>query len=498
MTGAAKQSFTSLNPVTGEVLDAYPIDGPEEVAIAVARAREATLLWQGLGYFGREKILLAWAKLLVDRINECAQLISLETGKPTSDATLEATLAIGHLSWAARNAHSILRDQFRRPGILMANMSAKVERSPLGVVGVIGPWNHPIFTPMGSISYALAAGNTVVFKPSEFTPGVGVWLAKTFAEIAPSSSIFAVVTGMGETGRTLCESGVDKVAFTGSTTTAKNVAATCAKTLTPVLIECGGKDPVIIAADADLKLAADATLWSAMSNAGQTCIGAERVYVHEKVADQFISLIVEKGKKIVPGTPGVGNYGPATMPKQLGIIESHIEDALARGGVALLGGIDSVKPPYVEPVILTNVPEDSIAMKSETFGPVIIINRVREISEAVRLSNESPYGLGASVWSKKNGSEIASQLHCGMVAVNSTISFAAVPTVPFGGVKDSGYGRIHGPEGLLEFTYARSIVRARFQLPILLTSFGRNAFADRLVVGLARVLYGRKLNKKPK
>lgn len=236
---AANQSFTSLNPVTDEVLDTYPIHDALDVAATVAKAREATFLWQGLGHLGREKVLLDWCKVLVSRIDECATLISLETGKPTSDATLEATLAFGHLAWAAKNAHSVLRDQFRRPGILMANMSAKVERSPVGVVGVIGPWNYPIFTPMGSISYALAAGNTVVFKPSEFTPGVGLWLADTFAEVAPSASIFSVVTGTGDTGRALCESGVDKIAFTGSTATAKNVASICAKTLTPVLIEIG-------------------------------------------------------------------------------------------------------------------------------------------------------------------------------------------------------------------------------------------------------------------
>jgi acyl-CoA reductase-like NAD-dependent aldehyde dehydrogenase len=341
---------------------------------------------------------------------------------------------------------------------------------------------------MGSISYALAAGNTVVFKPSEFTPGIGIWLAQTFAEVAPNRSIFTVVTGLGDTGRALCESGVDKLAFTGSTKTAKIVAATCAKTLTPVILECGGKDPVIIAADADLNTAADFTLWSAMSNAGQTCIGAERVYVHEKVADQFIAKMIELGSQIRPGAPGDGNYGPATMPKQLDIIESHIVDAIAQGGEAVLGGVDSVKRPFVEPVILVNVPENSTAMQEETFGPVIIINRVRDTTEAITLSNASRYGLGASVWSKSQGKQIASQLHCGMVAINSTISFAAVASVPFGGVKDSGYGRIHGPEGLLEFTYPRSVVRARFQLPISFTSFRRNAFADRLIVGLTKAL----------
>lgn len=489
---AASDFFTSLNPVTEEVLQNYPLHNAEDVARALVSAREATLLWQEIGHLGRRRVLLDWCKVLVSRIDEGTNLISLETGKPRSDAALEATLAFSHLAWAAKNAHAVLRPQFRRPGILMANMSARVEHSPFGVIGVIGPWNYPIFTPMGSISYALAAGNTVVFKPSEFAPGVAVWLAETFAEVAPSAAIFSVVTGKGDTGRALCESGVDKLAFTGSTATAKIVAVSCAKTLTPVLIESGGKDPVIIADDADLRRAADATLWSAMSNAGQTCIGAERVYVHEKVADQFISLMVENGKQISPGAPGVGNYGPATMPKQLQIIKSHIQDALARGGTALLGGVEAVKPPYVEPVILTNVPEDSIAMTEETFGPVIIINRVKDLSEAINLSNDSPYGLGASVWSKRHGHEIAEKLQCGMVAINSTISFAAVPTVPFGGVKNSGYGRIHGPEGLLEFTYSRSVVKARFQLPVVLTSFTRSDFADRIIAGLTKVLYGSK------
>jgi len=283
------------------------------------------------------------------------------------------------------------------------------------------------------------------------------------------------------------------LAFTGSTKTAKLVAATCATTMTPVILECGGKDPVLVAKDADIKTAADFTLWSAMSNAGQTCIGAERVYIEESVADEFINIIVEAGKKITPGAPGHGNYGPATMPKQLDIIQSHIADAIARGGSALLGGINSVKPPFVEPVILINVPEDSIAMQDETFGPTIIINRVRDMNEAIKLSNASRYGLGASVWSKRQGKKIASQLQGGMVAINSTISFAAVASVPFGGVKDSGYGRIHGPEGLLEFTYARTVVKARFQLPIAFTSFKRNAFADKIIMSVVKLFHGRSL-----
>ena len=236
----ATSTFDSYNPSTGEVFSTHPICTSAEVQSAVASARGASKLWQELGFSGRRKVLLAWSALLIDRIQECAQLISQETGKPISDASLEATLAIGHLTWAARNARDVLRAQNRHPGLLMANMSAVVERSPVGVVGVIGPWNYPIFTPMGSISYALAAGNTVVFKPSEYAPSVGVWIAKTFAMVAPHPDIFHVVTGLGETGKALCESGVNKLAFTGSTKTAKIVAATCATTMTPVILECGG------------------------------------------------------------------------------------------------------------------------------------------------------------------------------------------------------------------------------------------------------------------
>jgi aldehyde dehydrogenase (NAD+) len=451
----------------------------------------ASAAWQNLGFAGRRKVLLKWSNLLITKLDEITEIVSRETGKPVSDAKLEASLAVGHLGWAARHAEGVMRTSHRSPGALMANMSATVERSPVGVVGVIGPWNYPVYTPMGSISYALAAGNTVVFKPSEYTPGVGMVLAKTFAEASQNPDIFICITGLGATGKDLCESGVDKLAFTGSTRTAKLVAASCASTMTPVVLECGGKDPVIIAEDADIKRAADATIWSAMSNAGQTCIGAERVYVHESVADKFIEEALKVARKIHPGAPGAGNYGPATMPSQINVIQGHIDDALAKGAKAAMGGSDSVKAPFVEPVILLDVPENSTAMLEETFGPTIAINRVKSMDEAIVLSNASKYGLGSSIWSKRQGKKIARQLHCGMVAINSTISFAAIASVPFGGVKDSGYGRIHGPEGILEFTYARTVVRARFQLPISFTSFKRTKGNDKLIVAATRLLNGR-------
>ena len=484
-------TFNSHNPVDNEVIASHEIYSEAAVRAAVERARNAAQEWRELGFRGRRKVLLKWSDDLLANIDSLTSIVSLETGKPTSDAKLEISLAAGHIAWAARHAESAMRTSHRSPGLLMANMSATVERSPVGVVGVIGPWNYPVFTPLGSIAYALAAGNTVVFKPSEYTPGVGQYLAQSFIDSSLLADVFTCITGLGETGKFLCESGVDKLAFTGSTRTAKIVAATCAAQMTPVVLECGGKDPVIVAHDADIKRAADATVWSAFSNAGQTCIGAERVYVDERVADKFIAKVLEIAKDIHPGAPGHGKYGPSTMPKQIPIIQSHINDAIARGATVLMGGSNSVKAPFVEPVILADVPEDSIAITEETFGPTIAINRVKNMAEAITLSNASKYGLGASIWSKRRGKQIASQLHTGMVSINSVIAFAAVDSVPFGGVKDSGYGRIHGPEGILEFTYPRTVVRARFQLPIAFTSFRRTAGNDKLIVAVTKLLKGR-------
>ena len=482
-------SFDSQNPVDGSVIASYPNTSVADVNAAVNRARSASVAWQALGFRGRRKVLLKWAKEITKQVDEIAEIVRTETGKPISHATLEATLALGHLAWAAKHAENVLSKQSRPSGLLMFNMKTNVTRVPLGVVGVIGPWNYPIFTPMGSIAYALAAGNTVVFKPSEFTPGVGRWLADSFANIAPFADIFTCVTGLPETGKALTESGVDKISFTGSTRTAKKVAAVCAERMIPVVLECGGKDPVLVAADADINRAAEYALWSAMSNAGQTCIGAERVYVVNEVADKFIEKITDLAKQVKPGADG--DYGPATMPSQLTVIQSHLDDAAAKGGKFVVGGVDSVKAPFVEPVIMVDVPENSIAVTDETFGPTLVINRTVDIAEAIRLANATRYGLAASVWSKRNGEKIAAQLQCGMVSVNSVIAFAAIASAPFGGVKDSGYGRIHGPEGLLEFTYPRTVVKTIFNIPIVFTSFGRTKFADKFVKSAIKALHSK-------
>ena len=480
-------TFDKADPATGEVIAQYKNFSRDEVFTCVDSAHLASLRWAEFGFTARKRTLLKWASNITKNQKEIAQLVASECGKPIGDASLEVSIAIDHIAWAAKHAEQIMRKQDRPSGLLMFNMKAQVQRSPLGVVGVIGPWNYPIFTPMGSIAYALAAGNTVVFKPSEYTPGVGKWLADSFAQIAPFENILTTVTGLPDTGKALTESAVNKISFTGSTRTAKKVAASCAERMIPVVLECGGKDPVIVDTDADLKLAAEYALWSAMANAGQSCIGAERVYVVESVADQFIEIITNMAKKIQVGK----DYGPATMPSQLNVIQSHLDDAKAKGAKFLVGGADSVKGAFVEPVIMVDVPEDSTAMTQETFGPTLAINKVLNTDEAIRLSNASSYGLAAAVFSKRNGEQIASKLACGMVSINSVFLFAAIPSVPFGGVKDSGYGRIHGAEGLLEYTYARTVVKTRFKIPLKFTSFGRTKLSEKVLTTLIKRLHGR-------
>ncbi|WP_158884325.1 aldehyde dehydrogenase family protein [Amycolatopsis anabasis] len=489
----ASETFDSLNPATDEVVGTYPIHTREDVEAAVQRAREAADWWNSLGFDGRGERLRRWKGVLARRLAQLSSLVHDETGKPVADAQLEIVLAIEHIAWAGKHARKVLGSQRRSPGLLLSNQAATVEYHPLGVVGVIGPWNYPVYTPLGSITYALAAGNAVVYKPSEYTPGVGKWLVDAFAEVVPEQPVLQLVTGLGETGAALTTSpGVDKIAFTGSTATGKKVMAAAAENLTPVVIEAGGKDPVLVDADADLEAAADATVWGAFWNAGQTCAGVERVYVHESVHDEFVAKVVAKSREVRPGSDDSAKYGPMTMPAQLEVIRRHIKDALARGGRALLGGADAVGDRYVQPTVLVDVPEDSSAVQEETFGPTVTIAKVRDMDEAVEKANDSRYGLGSTVFSKRRGLELARRLRTGQTAINAPLSFAGIASLPFGGVGDSGFGRIHGPEGLREFARPKSIARQRFTAPLALTTFARKEKTDVLVAKLTAILHGKR------
>jgi len=487
---SASAIFDSLDPANGDVVGTYPEHSADDVHRAVERAHEAAAWWSALSFDERGDLLTRWKGVITRRIAQLAHVVHQETGKPHADAQLEIALTVEHLSWAAGHAEKVLGRHRVNPGMMMANQAATVEYKPLGVIGVIGPWNYPVFTPMGSIGYALAAGNAVVFKPSEYTPGVGTWLADAFSEIVPDHPVFQVVTGHGETGAALAGSRVGKVAFTGSTRTGKLVMKAAAENLTPVIIEAGGKDALLVDEDADVAAAADAAVWGALSNAGQTCTGIERAYVHERVYDQFVAEVLRLAKDVRTGSDADAQIGPITMPSQLGVIQEHLSDAVARGGQALLGGADAVGDRYVQPTVLVDVPEDALAITDETFGPTLAIAKVPDMDEAVRRTNASRYGLGSSVFSKSRGAELASRIRSGMTSVNSVIAFAAIPSLPFGGVGDSGFGRIHGADGLKEFTFAKSVARQRMKPVLLLTSFTRSAKADGQLTQLLTMRHG--------
>jgi len=486
-------TFDSFDPATGEVVGTHPIHDAAHVNAVVDRARIEASWWEGLGFKGRKERLVLWQKHIVKHLDELVELVVRENGKPYGDAALEITLAIDHLHWAAGHAGKVLKRRSVAPGLLMANQAASVAYRPLGVVAVIGPWNYPVFTPMGSIAYALAAGNAVVFKPSEHTPGIGEWLARSFLE-AVGRPVLQVVTGYGETGGALCAAGVGKVAFTGSPGTARRVMAACAETLTPVLMEAGGKDAMIVDEDADIDAAADAAIWGAAANAGQTCAGVERVYVHERVYDDFLRELTVKANELA-AEPG-GKLGPITMPAQIDIIRRHIDDAIARGARAVVGGPESVGERYVQPTVLVDVPDDSAAIMEETFGPTVTVTKVRDMDEAVAKANSTPYGLGSTVFGKARAVETAERLRVGMTSINGVLSFAGVPSLPFGGIGESGFGRIHGPDGLKEFTYSHAIARQRMKPALAMTTFRRTEKDERRAGKLVSALYGRGNKKK--
>ncbi len=494
-------TFETLNPATGQVIATFPVAGPDQAAVAVSRAREAARWWDDRGWRDRRNRLLDWKSHLTQHMDGLADLVHDETGKPADDAKLEIVLAILHIDWAARHARRVLGPHRVFSGVTALNLTATVEYQPLGVIGVIGPWNYPVLTPMGSIAYALAAGNAVIFKPSEFTPAVGEYLVRSFAEAAGPDApqpVLQLLTGDGRTGAALTAAGVDKLAFTGSAATARKVMATAAASLTPVIAECGGKDALIVDADADLNAAADAAAWGGLSNAGQTCIGVERVYVADPVYETFLAKLTERVSGLRPGSEPGAAYGPMTMPSQIEVIRRHLADAVARGGRALPSPLesadDAIDGGYVRPVILTDVPEDASAVTEETFGPTLTVRRVASLEEGVRLANASSYGLGATIFSgsRRRALVAARSLRSGAAAINSVVSFMLVPALPFGGVGESGFGRIHGADGLREFTRAKSIASQWMKPPANLTSFGRSEKDLNRTLGMVRFLHGRR------
>ncbi len=483
-------TFDVLSPVTGEVLGTWPIHDGEQVQAATDAAREAARWWAGLTYKQRRARLDGFKAVLAQRSDELARLIADETGKPTSDAFLEITLTLGHIAWVGKHAERVLSQRRTKSSLMSPHLSGTVAYRPFGVVGVIGPWNFPVFTPLGAVVSALAAGNTVVFKPSELTTGVGAWLVDAFAQVVPEHPVLQLVTGHGETGAALVRSGVDKVAFTGSTATAKKVMAVCAESLTPMVAECGGKDALIVDEDADLDAAAEGAAWGSLMNAGQACIGTERIYVHERVYSEFLAKFTEQVQGVQAGGSDDAKIGPMTLPSQVGVVEDHVADAVARGGRVVLGG-QAAQNHVVQPTILTDVPEDALANQEETFGPTVTVRPVADMDEAVTLANGTRYGLAAVVYAGAQARQIAGRLRTGMVSVNAVFATAELPSSPFGGIGDSGFGRVHGEDGLREFASPQVVVHKRFPALFALTTFQRTKGTEDTLAKVVKLVYGR-------
>ncbi|HSK64977.1 MAG TPA: aldehyde dehydrogenase family protein, partial [Pyrinomonadaceae bacterium] len=460
------REIVSINPATGAENGRVPLMSASDAAAAVRRARQAQPPWSQLSFRARAELILRARKIVLAQVDEIASLISRETGKPPAEATaMEVVPTLDLMYYFAKNAEGLLRRQKIDIGQygLMGRSSYLVYK-PLGVVGIISPWNFPWATPLDEVVMALMAGNAVVLKPSELTPLTALKIGEVFKQARLPDGLVEIVTGDGSTGAAVVEAGVDKVMFTGSVATGKKVAEAAAKRLMPVVLELGGKDPMVVLDDANVENAARAAVWGGFANAGQACASVERCYVHESIAGQFTKLVVDETRKLKLGPPDgdAVDVGAMTNERQLRIVEDHIQDALGHGAKVETGGHRAFAKTagwFHEPTVVTNVDHSMDLMRVETFGPVLPIMTFKTDDEAVRLANDSTYGLTASVFTTDigRGRRLAERIDAGTVMINEVVYTHAIAQTPWGGVKQSGYGRTHGKLGLLELVSAQHI-----------------------------------------
>jgi succinate-semialdehyde dehydrogenase/glutarate-semialdehyde dehydrogenase len=465
LPSAQVREIVCINPATGEENGRVPLLSASEVAAAVRRARHAQPAWAQLSFRARAEFILRAREIVLAHVDEIAALISRETGKPPAEATsMEVVPTLDLMYYFAHKAERLLRRQKIEIGQygLMGRSSYLVYK-PLGVVGIISPWNFPWATPLDEVVMALMAGNAVVLKPSELTPLSALKISEVFTEARFPAGLVEIVTGDGSTGAALVEAGVDKVMFTGSVATGKKVAEAAARHLTPVVLELGGKDPMVVLDDANLENAARAAVWGGFANAGQACASIERCYVHESIAREFTTLVVDETRKLKVGPPEGESVdvGSMTNERQLRIVENHIQDAVEQGARVETGGsrVENADGWFHEPTVVTNVDHSMDLMRDETFGPVLPIMTFKTDDEAVRLANDSIYGLTASVFTSDigRGRRVAERIDAGTVMINEVVYTHAIAQTPWGGVKQSGYGRTHGKLGLLELVSAQHI-----------------------------------------
>ncbi len=487
------------NPATGQTIGTVPALGPHEVAQLSERARRAQPAWAALSFEDRGRVMLRAQKWMVDNIERVIDVVTSESGKTYEDAQLaDYGYTVGALGFWAKEAAGYLADErvpsWRNP--VVAGKRLVIRYAPIGVVGVIGPWNYPIANSFGDCIPALMAGNSVILKPSEVTPLSSLLMAEMMDDCGLPEGVFQVATGDGATGAALIEQ-VDCVMFTGSTKTGKAVMKAAAEQLIPCYLELGGKDPMIVCADADLERAANAAAFYSMNNGGQVCISVERVYVEEPVYDQFVEKVTGKVRALRQGAPGqMGSVdvGAVTFPPQIETVDDHVRDAVEKGATVLVGGHRQPGAGrFFAPTVLVDVDHSMKIMTEETFGPTLPIMKVADAEEALRLSNDTAYGLQASVWTKdvQRGEALARRVEAGVVCVNDAqVNYSAL-NLPMGGWKSSGLGTRHGSTGIRKYTKTQSLLVTKLAPKRDLHMFPYKRRRTRALQRLLKFLYGR-------
>jgi acyl-CoA reductase-like NAD-dependent aldehyde dehydrogenase len=494
-----REQVPVVNPATGEAVGQVPSMSADEVETLVARARAAQPVWNSLGFKGRAALMRRFRRWLVRNRERVLDTITAESGKTREDAQLaELVYAADALGFWAKHAEKFLADRKMRPHspILMGRKVVERHR-PYGVVGVIGPWNYPLTNNFGDCIPALMAGNTVVLKPASLTPLTSLLIAEGLAECGLPDDVYLVATGGGsEVGGALIDH-ADMIMFTGSTEVGKQIMAKASERLTPLSLELGGNDPMIVLEDADLERAANAAVFYSMSNSGQTCISVERAYVHDSVHDDFVARVVAKARGLRQGEPrgpGSVDVGAITYDEQLELLDEHVSDAVEKGAKVRVGGKRREGPgQFFEPTVLTGVDHSMRIMTEETFGPTLPIMRVPDEEEAIRLANDSIYGLDASVWSGdlERGERVARRLETGGACVNDAIVNYLATEVAFGGAKQSGIGARHSAEGIKKYCQSQALLITRFAPKKEIHFFPHARWRTKLLERLIVVLYGR-------